>query len=82
LKTEFRASDNAVDGAMTTTSEDREKKTYIVRNEDSTPRTLVIEHPAPRNGNSVKTTPNPKRKRQVCTVSGRVSKQRKPKGWW
>ncbi|PYU79417.1 MAG: hypothetical protein DMG51_17250, partial [Acidobacteria bacterium] len=33
-------------GAMTTTSEDREKKTYIVRNEDSTPRTLVIEHPA------------------------------------
>jgi len=31
---------------MTTTSEDREKKTYIVRNEDSTPRTLVIEHPA------------------------------------
>jgi hypothetical protein len=33
-------------GTMTTTSEDREKKTYIVRNEDSTPRTLVIEHPA------------------------------------
>jgi hypothetical protein len=33
-------------GAMTTTSEDREKKTYIVRNEDSTPRTVVIEHPA------------------------------------
>jgi Domain of unknown function (DUF4139) len=33
-------------GAMTTTSEDREKKTYIVRNEDTTPRTLVIEHPA------------------------------------
>ena len=31
---------------FTTTSEDREKKTYIVRNEDSTPRTLVIEHPA------------------------------------
>jgi hypothetical protein len=31
---------------MTTTSEEREKKTYIVRNEDTTPRTLVIEHPA------------------------------------
>ena len=33
-------------GTMTTTSEDREKKTYIVRNEDTTPRTLVVEHPA------------------------------------
>jgi hypothetical protein len=33
-------------GTMTTVSEDREKKTYIVRNEDTTPRTLVIEHPA------------------------------------
>jgi len=33
-------------GTMTTTSEDREKKTYIVRNEDTTPRMLVIEHPA------------------------------------
>src|SRR5215472_2511018 len=33
-------------GAMTTVSEDREKKTYIVRNEDTTPRMLVIEHPA------------------------------------
>jgi hypothetical protein len=33
-------------GTMTTTSEDREKKTYIVRNEDTAPRTLVIEHPA------------------------------------
>jgi len=33
-------------GTMTTTSEVREKKTYIVRNEDTTPRTLVIEHPA------------------------------------
>jgi len=33
-------------GTMTTTNEDREKKTYIVRNEDTTPRTLVIEHPA------------------------------------
>jgi hypothetical protein len=33
-------------GTMTATSEDREKKTYIVRNEDTTSRTLVIEHPA------------------------------------
>jgi hypothetical protein len=33
-------------GMMTTTSEDREKKTYIVRNEDITLRTLVVEHPA------------------------------------
>jgi hypothetical protein len=33
-------------GTMTTTSEDREKKTYIVTNEDTTSRTLVIEHPA------------------------------------
>jgi hypothetical protein len=32
-------------GIMTTTSEEREKKTYMVRNEDTTPRTLVIEHP-------------------------------------
>ena len=33
-------------GVMTTTSVDREKKVYIVRNEDTTPRELVIEHPA------------------------------------
>src|SRR5438105_13473506 len=33
-------------GTITTTSEDREKKTYVVRNEDTTPRALVIEHPA------------------------------------
>lgn len=33
-------------GTMTTTSEVREKKTYLVRNEDTTARTLVIEHPA------------------------------------
>jgi hypothetical protein len=32
-------------GTMTTTSEDREKKTYIVRNEDTTSRSLLIEHP-------------------------------------
>jgi hypothetical protein len=33
-------------GLMTTTSETREKKIYVVRNEDITPHTLVIEHPA------------------------------------
>src|SRR4029077_8953366 len=33
-------------GTLTTTSEEREKKTYIVRNEDTTPRTLVIERSA------------------------------------
>lgn len=33
-------------GMLTTTSEEREKKTYIVRNEDTTPRALVIEHAA------------------------------------
>jgi hypothetical protein len=33
-------------GTMTKTSELREKKTYLVRNEDTTARTLVIEHPA------------------------------------
>jgi hypothetical protein len=31
---------------LTTTSEEREKKTYIVRNEDTTSRELVIEHAA------------------------------------
>ena len=33
-------------GTMATISEEREKKIYIVRNEDTTPRTLIIEHPA------------------------------------
>lgn len=33
-------------GNMAAISEEREKKTYIVRNEDTTPRTLIIEHPA------------------------------------
>jgi hypothetical protein len=33
-------------GMMTTTSELREKKTYTVRNEDTTSRVVVIEHPA------------------------------------
>jgi len=33
-------------GTMTTSSEMREKKSYVVRNEDTTSRTLVIEHQA------------------------------------
>jgi len=32
-------------GVMLQTSEEREQKTYTVRNEDTSPRTLVIEHP-------------------------------------
>lgn len=32
-------------GTMTHTSEIREKKTYTVRNEDTSPRTVIIEHP-------------------------------------
>ncbi len=32
-------------GVMTQTSELRERKTYTVRNEDTSPRTVVIEHP-------------------------------------
>ncbi|HEX2711387.1 MAG TPA: hypothetical protein VHM88_04075, partial [Candidatus Acidoferrales bacterium] len=32
-------------GVMTQTSELRERKTYTLRNEDTTPRTVVIEHP-------------------------------------
>jgi len=35
-----------VRGTMATMNEEREKKTYIVRNEDTAPRTLIIEHPA------------------------------------
>ena len=31
---------------MTQTTEQREKRTYIVRNEDTTPRTVIIEHAA------------------------------------
>jgi len=33
-------------GSMVTTRELKEKKTYVVRNEDTTDRSLVIEHPA------------------------------------
>jgi hypothetical protein len=33
-------------GVMIRTSEVREKNTYTIRNEDSSPRTIIIEHPA------------------------------------
>src|SRR6266849_2784280 len=49
-------------GTMTTTSEEREKKTYIVRNEDTTPRTLVIEHPARPEWKLAEDGPNPEEK--------------------
>ncbi len=38
-----------VKGVMTLHSEIREKKTYTFRNEDTTPRTVIVEHPV-RNG--------------------------------
>jgi len=49
-------------GTMTTTSEEREKKTYIVRNEDTTPRTLVIEHPARPEWKLAEDLPKPEEK--------------------
>jgi hypothetical protein len=32
-------------GVLTQTSEVREKRTYVIRNEDTKPRTIIIEHP-------------------------------------
>jgi hypothetical protein len=49
-------------GALTTVSEDREKKTYIVRNEDTTPRTLIIEHPARQDWKLREGSPKPEEK--------------------
>jgi Domain of unknown function (DUF4139) len=49
-------------GTMTTTSENREKKTYIVRNEDTTPRMLVIEHPARQEWKLAEDSPKPEEK--------------------
>ena len=49
-------------GTLTTTSELREKKTYIVRNEDTTVRTLVIEHPARPEWKLAEDAPNPDEK--------------------
>jgi hypothetical protein len=46
-------------GVMIRTSEMREKKTYTVRNEDSSPRTLIIEHPARFQWNLSSDSPKP-----------------------
>jgi hypothetical protein len=49
-------------GMMVTISEEREKKTYIVRNEDTTPHILVIEHPARPEWKLSAETPQPEEK--------------------
>ena len=49
-------------GTMTTTRELREKKSYIVRNEDTTARTLVIEHPARPEWKLIEDGPKPEEK--------------------
>jgi Carboxypeptidase regulatory-like domain len=46
-------------GVMIRTSEVREKSTYTVRNEDASPRTLIIEHPARFGWNLSKDTQRP-----------------------
>ncbi len=45
-------------GTMLQVSEVREKKTYTFRNEDSSARTIIVEHPA-RNGYELKSEPLP-----------------------
>jgi hypothetical protein len=46
-------------GVMIRTSEMREKNTYTIRNEDASPRTLIIEHPARLGWNLSKDTLRP-----------------------
>ena len=46
-------------GVITRTSEIREKNTYTIRNEDSSPRTLIVEHPARLGWNLSKDTVRP-----------------------
>lgn len=46
-------------GVMIRTSEVREKNTYTIRNEDASPRTLIIEHPARLGWNLSKDTQRP-----------------------
>jgi hypothetical protein len=46
-------------GVMIRTSEVREKSTYTIRNEDASPRTLIIEHPARFGWNLSKDTQRP-----------------------
>jgi hypothetical protein len=45
-------------GVMTHESEVREKKTYTFRNEDSSPRTVIVEHPV-RSGYQLRSTAQP-----------------------
>jgi hypothetical protein len=49
-------------GILVTVSEDREKKTYTVRNEDTTPRALLIEHPARPEWKLAPDSPQPEEK--------------------
>jgi hypothetical protein len=51
-------------GTMTTTSEVREKKIYMVRNEDTAARTLVIEHPARAEWKLAEDAPKPEERAQ------------------
>jgi len=46
-------------GVLTETVEEREHKTYTVRNEDTLPRTLVIEHPARAGWKLIGDSPTP-----------------------
>jgi hypothetical protein len=46
-------------GAMIRTSELREKKTYTVRNEDDSPRILIVEHPVRMGWNLSSDSPKP-----------------------
>jgi hypothetical protein len=46
-------------GVMIQTSEVREKSTYTIRNEDASPRTLIIEHPARTGWNLSSDSPMP-----------------------
>lgn len=49
-------------GTMATISEEREKKAYLVRNEDTAPRTLIIEHPARPEWKLAQDAPQPEEK--------------------
>lgn len=49
-------------GNMAAISEEHEKKTYIVRNEDTTPRTLIIEHPTRPEWKLAQDAPQPEEK--------------------
>lgn len=46
-------------GTMTQTNEERSRTTYTVKNQDDSPRTLVVEHPAASGARLAKGTPEP-----------------------